>query len=337
MTSRFGVLLLNLGGPERLEDVKPFLYNLFSDPAILRVRPDWLRKSAAWLIASARRHKSCGYYAKIGGGSPLRRITQRQAQALEAKLAQGGAAGRVYVGMRCWKPSIDEALGRIVADGTSHLIVLPLYPQFSTTTTGSALDALAELLRGGGFGNRIHIATIREWFDQPRYIEVLAEIIVAQCAKFPDPGAVHLLYSAHSIPQRLVDEGDPYLEQTRRTVELVNERLGGRYPWTLGFQSRVGPVRWLEPSIHRVIDSLARKGVRQVLVVPVSFVSDHIETLYEIDIFYREIAERAGIPHFGRAPALNDHPKFIEALADLVKRELAVIVPEGSAEPAAHE
>ncbi len=327
MTPRLGVMLVNLGGPERLEDVKPFLLQLFSDPGILPIRAAWLRKAVAWLIATARRRTSCGYYEKIGGGSPLRRITEEQARALRAALDAEGIASDVRVGMQCWEPSIDETLRRMAGDGVTHLVVLPLYPQFSRTTTGSVLDLLRERFRDPGLAGKIRYACVSEWYDERGYVDSMAEAVRSEISRFsdPNPRAVHLLYSAHAIPRRLVEEGDPYLQQTERTVALVNDRLGGQSPWSLAFQSKLGPVRWLEPSTNEAIESLARQGARQVLAIPVSFVSDHIETLYEIDILYRDIAAGAGIAEFRRAPSLNCAPGLIGALASLVKKQMAVL------------
>ena len=319
-----GVLLFNLGGPETLADVRPFLYNLFSDPDIIRIRNPLLRKTIAWLIAATRQRKTRGLYRQIGGGSPLRRITGDQARALAARLAERGRPVRVYVGMRCWKPTIDEAVARIAADRITRLVVLPLFPQFSVTTTGSCLNHFNRLLADTPIAARPKVTIIEAWFDHPLYIEAMADLIrqTLAASSDPDPARMQLLYSAHSIPARYVAEGDPYLEQTRRTRELIDERLGHASPSTLAFQSRVGPVQWLEPATNRVLGDLARSGVRRVLVVPISFVSDHIETLQEIDILYRDLARKAGITEFTRAPSLNLHPKFIDALAELVVRDL---------------
>jgi ferrochelatase len=322
MGSRRGVVLLNLGGPERLEEVRPFLYNLFSDPAILRIPSRGLRKALAWVIAATREKKSQGYYAKIGGGSPLRRITEAQAEALERRLASGAAAARVYVGMRCSAPTVDDALDAAARDRVEELVALPLFPQFSTTTSGSALDHLRERVAVRGL--RLSLHEIREWYADTAYVEALADTVRAEVAGLAgaDGGEVHLLYSAHSVPQRFVDDGDPYLEQTRATVAAVNRALDWKGPWTLAFQSKVGPVKWLEPLASDVIAGLGRGGVRRLVVVPVSFVSDHIETLYELDILYRDVARAAGIDDYRRAAALNVAPAFIEALAGLVEREL---------------
>ncbi len=316
---RRGVLLFNLGGPETLADVRPFLFNLFSDPDIIRIRNATARRALAWLIATTRQRKSRDLYRQIGGGSPLRRITGQQAAALEQRLASRGMQARVYVGMRCWKPSIDEAVDRIRKDGITRLAALPLFPQFSFTTTGSCFNYLRPLLEKSGLARRIAVSYVQSWFDNPLYLECMADLILEARAKFTstDPGAVHLLYSAHSIPARYVDEGDPYLEQTRRTVELLDGRLGNASPSTLAFQSKVGPVKWLEPATSKVLQEMGKKGIERVLAVPVSFVSDHIETLQEIDILYRDLAAAAGIREFYRAAAPNLHPKFIDALAEV--------------------
>ena len=314
-----GVVLFNLGGPETLADVRPFLYNLFSDPDIIRIRNGALRRLLAWTIATTRQFKSRDLYRQIGGGSPLRRITEAQASALESALGAAGRPARVYVAMRCWKPTIDEAVDRIEADGIRRLVALPLYPQFSVTTTGSSFSYFRKLLELRRLTGRIEVSYVDAWYDQPHYVEAMAESVRKAAARFsdPDPSAIRLLYSAHSIPARYVDEGDPYLEQTKATVRLIDARLGGRYRSMLAFQSKVGPVKWLEPSTRDVLEQLGREGARRVLVVPVSFVSDHIETLQEIDILYRDLARGFGIAEFERAASLNLEPGFIQSIAQL--------------------
>ncbi len=314
-----GVLLFNLGGPERLQDIRPFLYNLFSDPDIIRIKSDLLRKSLALLISWIRQGKSRHLYRQIGGGSPLRGITESQAAALSERLKEMGSPANVYVGMRCWKPGIDEAVDRILRDQISRLTLLPLFPQYSETTTGSCLKYFQTLSDKLGLSKRMETLIIREWYDEPLYIESMTDLILEGLRSFPsgEQNNIHLVYSAHSIPARYVDEGDPYLEQTRRSVELIHSRLGGNHPYTLAFQSKVGPVKWLSPSTKDVLAELGKKGKTSVLVVPVSFVSDHIETLQEIDIQYRDLAVKSGIREFRRVASLNLHPKFIEALANL--------------------
>ena len=318
-----GVLLFNLGGPDTLDDVRPFLYNLFSDPDIIRLPWRPMQKPLAWLISTQRYKKSRGYYQQIGGGSPLRRITDEQARALEAELARRGTPARVYVGMRYWKPFIEDALDQIAADGVKHLVVLPLYPQYSVSTTGSSLNRMRAIMSERGTDG-MTTTVINSWQDEPRYVSALARTVseeLSQCVD-PDPARTHILFSAHGVPVSYIEAGDPYLEQIRRTVECVMTELGPDRPHSLSFQSKVGPVKWLEPTTDQAVRKLAGEGVTQVLLVPVSFVSEHIETLYELDILYRNVASEVGIAHYRRAPALNCRPDFIEALASLVERAI---------------
>jgi protoporphyrin/coproporphyrin ferrochelatase len=323
---RIGVLLLNLGGPETLDDVRPFLYNLFSDPDIIRLPFRFLQKPLARLISSRRHKKSSGYYEQIGGGSPLRRITNEQARALEAELQKRGTDARTYVAMRYWHPFTEEALEQVKRDGITRLVVLPLYPQFSVSTTGSSLNRLNEIFRKGE-GNGIatpQTSVICTWHDDPEYIHSLVESVKEELAKLPDqnPAHTHLLFSAHSVPVKYIEAGDPYLEHTKESVRLVMEGIGTPYPQSLSFQSKVGPVKWLEPSTDAAIRRIAAEGSTQLLLIPISFVSEHIETLYELDILYRDVAEEVGIRQYARLPALNCRPGFIAALANLVEKEL---------------
>ena len=318
---RIGVLLFNLGGPETLADVRPFLFNLFSDPDIIRLPFRALQKPLAWLISTQRYNLSQSYYEQIGGGSPLRRITDEQARALEQALASRNISARAYVGMRYWHPFLEHALEQIRGDEITHLVVLPLYPQFSFSTTGSSLNRMKELTSANGdVAPRITI--VEKWHDDPKYIAAMSNIISEELAGFPDqvPSGTHIVFSAHSVPVRYIDEGDPYLDQTQQTVRAIMERLGNHRPHSLSFQSKVGPVKWLRPSTDEMIRSLAGKGESQLLLVPVSFVSEHIETLYELDILYRKVADEVGIAHYRRVPALNCRADFIDALADLVER-----------------
>lgn len=323
-TVQNGVLLFNLGGPERLQDVRPFLYNLFSDPEIIRIKSNILRKLVAWFISSTRQGKSRDLYRQIGGGSPLRKITEGQAGALASRMRERGCAANVYVGMRCWKPSIDEAIDQIVQDQITRLVILPLFPQFSSTTTGSCLKYLQTLDKKLGLAAKMNILVIQSWFDEPLYLESMADLIREELRSFSDtePEKIHILYSAHSLPASYIDEGDPYLEQIQKSVEMIHSRLEQRYPSSLGFQSKVGPVKWLSPATQDVLAELGRAGSTNVLVVPVSFVSDHIETLQEIDIAYRDLAIASGIREFRRSASPNLYPKFIDTLAELAIRKL---------------
>jgi ferrochelatase len=317
---KLGVLLFNLGGPETLADVRPFLFNLFSDPEIVRLPIRAMQKPLAWLIATTRYRKSSGYYSLIGGGSPLRRITDEQAAALQTELARRGIDAKVYVGMRYWHPFTEIAIEEIMRDGTDKLIVLPLYPQFSVSTTGSSFkDFISQLDRRGGL-RHIRRHYITRWHTHEPYIAALAEQISEEIEKFPDPDPrrVHLLFSAHSVPQSYIANGDPYYRHTQETVERVADKLGNLSPVHLSFQSKVGPVKWLEPATDQKLRDLKAKGVEQVLAIPVSFVSEHIETLYELDILYKKLADELGFRAYRRVPAFNTSPSFIRALGDLV-------------------
>jgi ferrochelatase len=314
------VLLFNLGGPETLEDVRPFLYRLFSDPDIIRIRSTLLRNTLAWLIATTRQSKSRSLYREIGGGSPLRKITEAQAAALEEELGRRGMPARVYVGMRCWKPFIDQAAETMLRDRVRRIIALPLFPQYSVTTTGSCFHYFEEVAKRIGLASVAEIHYVKEWYDQPLYVEAMADLIRKQIPEFSSNENVRILYSAHSIPARYVTEGDPYLDQTKKTVGLIDAQLGSALPSMLAFQSKIGPVRWLEPSTKQTIEELGKAGVKGVLAVPISFVSDHIETLQEMDILYRQVALDAGIREYRRAASLNLYPKFIQSLAGIVSR-----------------
>jgi ferrochelatase len=316
---RVGVLLLNLGGPDQLDDVRPFLFNLFSDPEIIRLPIPWLQRPLAWLISTTRARKSKENYHQIGGGSPLRRITEEQARALEQKLREQGADAQVYIGMRYWYPFTEEAIARIKRDGIDQLVILPLYPQFSISTSGSSFRLLERIWREDPDFQNIQHTVITSWYDRPGYLQAMADLIAQQLDQYDDPNSVHIFFSAHGVPVSYVEEvGDPYQREIEACTELIMRTLNRPNAHTLAYQSRVGPVEWLKPYTEDAIAELAEQGVEKLLVVPISFVSEHIETLQEIDIEYREIAEEAGIEDFQRVPALNTHPTFIQSLADMV-------------------
>ncbi len=316
---RVGVLLLNLGGPDRLEDVRPFLYNLFSDPEIIRLPVPWLQSPLAWLISTSRAKKSQANYQQIGGGSPLRRITEEQARALQKQLSQQGQDAEVYVGMRYWHPFTEEAVAQVKRDGIDKLVVLPLYPHFSISTSGSSFRLLEDLWQEDSALQEINYTVIPSWYDSPGYLEAMADLIAQQLDKLANPDQAHVFFSAHGVPVSYVEEvGDPYQREIEACAQLIMQRLGRPNAYTLAYQSRVGPVEWLKPYTEDAIKELAEKGVQDLVVVPLSFVSEHIETLQEIDMEYREVAEEAGIERFSRVPALNTHPVFINDLANMV-------------------
>jgi len=319
---KVGILLFNLGGPETLSDVKPFLYRLFSDPEIIHVKWSPLRKAIAYAIATLRRRTSEGYYRQIGGGSPLRRLTQDQARALSDELKRRGKDAETFVGMCTWRPFLREAVNSVEQSNIERLLILPLFPQYSVTTTGSGFSALRQLIEKRPSFRKLNVQWVRSWADQPTYIQSFVEGIQRELATFTNPDSVHLLFSAHSIPESYVRKGDPYLDQTKQSVELIMDQLGRKNPYQLSFQSKIGPVKWLEPFTNDVILELGKRGIDDVLVVPISFVSEHIETLYELDILYKKVAKEAGIDNFRRVPALNSDPTFIRALAEIVESTL---------------
>jgi len=320
---RVGVLLLNLGGPDKLEDVGPFLFNLFADPEIIRLPFPWLQKPLAWLISTRRTKTSQENYRQIGGGSPLWQITEAQAQALQEQLGVKGQEVQVYVGMRYWHPFTEEAIARIKRDGIDRLVILPLYPQFSISTSGSSFRLLQKIWLEDPKLERIEYTVIPSWYKQPGYIQAMVQLIAQELDQFPNPDLVHIFFSAHGVPRSYVEEaGDPYQQEIEECTALIMQTLNRPNPHTLAYQSRVGPVEWLQPYTEDAIKELGAQGVKDLVVVPISFVSEHIETLQEIDIEYREVAEESGIHNFRRVPALNTNPVFIEAIADLVVEAL---------------
>ncbi|XP_057466804.1 ferrochelatase-2, chloroplastic-like [Actinidia eriantha] len=321
---RVGVLLLNLGGPETLHDVQPFLFNLFADPDIIRLpRPfKFLQRPLAQLISVLRAPKSKEGYASIGGGSPLRKITDDQAFSLKKALDAKEMPVNVYVAMRYWHPFTEEAVQQIKRDRITKLVVLPLYPQFSISTTGSSIRVLQNICREDAYLSRLPISIIQSWYQREGYIRSMADLIEKELQSFSRPEEVMVFFSAHGVPVSYVENaGDPYRDQMEDCIHLIMQELKSRgicNDHTLAYQSRVGPVQWLKPYTDEVLVELGQKGVKSLLAVPVSFVSEHIETLDEIDREYKELALESGIENWGRVPALGCNPSFITDLADAV-------------------
>jgi ferrochelatase len=325
--AKVGVLLLNLGGPERIQDVAPFLYNLFSDPEIIRLPIPVLQRPLAWLVSTLRSSKSQDAYRAIGGGSPLRRITEHQARELQSLLRQRSIDATTYVAMRYWHPFTESAVADIKADAMDEVVVLPLYPQFSISTSGSSFRELQRLREADPEFSKLPIRCIRSWYDHPGYIGAMVGLIAQSIKEADDPSAAHVFFSAHGVPKSYVDEaGDPYQREieacTRLIMAELQKKLGQANPYTLAYQSRVGPVEWLKPYTEDALRELGQSGVKDLVVVPISFVSEHIETLEEIDLEYAEIAHEAGVANFLRVPALNTDGAFITGLADLVSDAL---------------
>lgn len=321
---KVGVLLLNLGGPETLDDVQPFLFNLFADPDIIRLPRlfRFLQMPLAKLISTFRAPKSKEAYASIGGGSPLRKITDEQAKALKMTLEDKGLPANVYVAMRYWHPFTEEAIHQIKRDDITKLVILPLYPQFSISTSGSSIRVLQSIFREDSYFTRVAISIIESWYQRKGYIRSMADLIENELFSFAKPEEVMIFFSAHGVPLSYVENaGDPYRDQIEDCVSLIMDELKSRgvvNNHTLAYQSRVGPVQWLKPYTDEVIVELGQKGVQSLLTVPISFISEHIETLEEIDMEYKHLALEAGITNWGRVPALGCTSSFISDLADAV-------------------
>lgn len=325
--SRLAVVLFNLGGPDGPKTVRPFLENLFSDPAIIGA-PMIIRRALAAFIARVRERSAIANYAVMGGGSPLLLRTREQAQALEAALQRRlpGMQVKTFIAMRYWGPSIREAAQAVGDYQADEVVLAPLYPQFSTTTTGSSLKAWREVYRG-------EVRTICCWHDNGGLIEAHAQRILSVWEDAGRP-PVRLLFSAHGLPRRVVAGGDPYQWQIERSCALIADRLGPGWDWTIGYQSKVGPLKWLGPSTPDVIRAAGAEGVG-LIVDPIAFVSEHIETLVELDRDYAELAKSVGVPFYLRAPAVGVTPEFIDGLAGAVERALGRrgLHPDGASCP----
>jgi len=321
-TPKKAIVLLNMGGPDSLKAVKPFLYNLFADRDLIQLPAGaLLQKPFARLISQVRSRKVSLNYSLIGGKTPLLDWTCRQARGIADALGEDFAP---YVAMRYWHPRSDEVVRRMAADGVTEAVVLSMYPHYTGATTGSSVKDFRRAAAEHFPRLRFHV--IEQWYDWAGYLDSLASRVREGLERYHEMvrDEVQILFSAHALPQKFIDRGDPYLEHVMETVKGVMERVGP-FGWHLGFQSRSGPVKWMEPDTLDVIDRLGRQGRRNVLIVPISFVSDHIETLVEIDQEMAAHARGAGIDMFLRCPSLNDSPDFLEAMATLVRRELEIL------------
>ena len=311
---RRAVVLMNLGGPDSLAAVRPFLCNLFSDPAIIGL-PALLRLPLAWLIAARRAPTAREIYARLGGASPLLANTEAQARALEARL---GAGWRAFVAMRYWHPLTAAVVAAVKAWGPDEVVLLPLYPQFSTTTTASSLAAW----RSEAVRQKLNCPQ-RAIGSYPRAVGFVAAAAALAAAELDTAAAagrpVRLLLSAHGLPLKIVRAGDPYPQEVESTAAAVVGAIGRPgLDWRVCYQSRVGPLAWLRPSVDEELQRAGAEGVA-VVVAPISFVSEHSETLVELDDDYRRLAEKCGVPTYHRAPTVGTDPRFIAALADLVR------------------
>jgi protoporphyrin/coproporphyrin ferrochelatase len=324
-----GILLLNLGGPDSLQAVRPFLIRLFSDREIIRLPGGPVGQALIGrMIAYKRTPEVQENYRKIGGGSPIVRWSTLQGRGAVERLRARGHDVDFALAMRYWNPTTDEALDELERKGVDRLLALTMYPHYSVATTGSSVSELRRAMK------RRHtvlpLDVIDRWYDHPGYIRALALRAKAALARFPSDATPTILVSAHGLPQHFIDAGDPYCEHIQATMRGVLAELPP-LRHVLAYQSRVGPVEWIGPSTDEVIDRLAEEGVRDLLVIPISFVSDHVETLYEIDLLYGDQARRRGMRNFRRAESLNDFPPFLDALADLIEPRLqSALLPEAA-------
>lgn len=328
---RPGVALLQLGGPETLDDVRPFLRNFFRD-LLADNAPKLLVEPLSALIAAWRAPTSRQLYASIGGGSPLRAQTQAQADALRDELRRRGCDWPVYVAMRNWHPDSAEMLERAHRDGVTHLAAVPLYPQYSFATTRSSVNELRRVLALTPY--RPALGVVDEHCDEPSYVDALVDVTRKALRGFKAPPAdIHLIFSAHGLPVSYIERGDPYVEHVKRSMAAALAKLAHPGPSHLSYQSRLGPQKWLQPSTDSLLEELGRSGARAACVVPVAFVTEHVETLNEIDIQYRDVARSANIAEFGRACAVKCHPSYVRCLADLAERCIGSIAPVEAAAP----
>lgn len=325
---RVGIVLFQLGGPDSLQAVEPFLLNLFLDPDIIPMGPlSFLRRPVAKWISSRRSIPVAGKYAEIGRRSPIGILTERQRLRLVAAVSPYIDPVAVTA-MRYWHPMTAEAIDTLRKAGPlDEIVLLPLYPHFSYATT---LSSLKEWRRVYGEPNGgPQVLTVGQFFDNPQYIQAVVQRIGSILRQFPDSSRIQLMFSAHGLPMSLVEKGDPYPKQIEETVRLVCESGARQYagwPRThlLCYQSRVGPAKWLQPPLTGTIERLGHEGVKEMLVVPISFVTEHIETLHEINIEAREEATKLGVERFRMMPALGDSPWFIAALKELVLQAVGI-------------
>ncbi len=308
-----GVVLMNMGGPDSLDAIQPFLYNLFSDHNIIRI-PRPIQKPVAWVISKVRAKKTEEYYRIMGGKSPQLEQTLKQAEALQRELGENFA---VAVAMRYWHPFTEEAVDKLIKEGVDRFVLLPMYPQYSKTTTGSSFQEFFNVYRKKQL--KQEVKQVNSYHNHPLYIKAWVENIKDELGE--DYKNFYFLFSAHSLPEKIIKEGDPYKKQIEETVNLIMEHFpDNRY--SIAYQSKVSPVKWIQPFTDEEIQRLAREGIKKLAVIPVSFVCEHSETLYELDVQYGKLAEKEGIEVYRRVRTLQDNPIFISALKDIVLKAL---------------
>lgn len=325
MNRKIAVVTFNLGGPDGPDAVQPFLFNLFNDPAIIEL-PNPFRWLLARLISKRRAPVAKEIYSHLGGGSPLLKLTRDQCDALELALnaEDGVKVFKCFIAMRYWHPMSVETAERVREFEPDEIVLLPLYPQFSSTTTGSSLTAWKRA--AAAVGLKAPTRTVCCYPAKDGWVNAQADLIAKALSEWPESDTPRILFSAHGLPKKVIAAGDPYQAQVEQTVAAVIEKLA-----SLGhdgidavtcYQSQVGPLEWIGPATDEEIERAGREGTG-LIVVPIAFVSEHSETLVELDIEYGELAEQKGVPRYVRVPAVGDHPAFIAALEDMVRATCA--------------
>ncbi|XP_063815711.1 ferrochelatase, mitochondrial isoform X1 [Pseudophryne corroboree] len=316
-----GILMLNMGGPETLDDVHDFLLRLFLDKDLMTLPA---QSKLGPFIAKRRTPKIQEQYRKIGGGSPIKKWTAQQGEGMVRaldELSPATAPHKYYIGFRYVHPLTETAISEMESDGVERAIAFTQYPQYSCSTTGSSLNAIYRYYKSKGAKPNMKWSVIDRWPTHPLLIQCFADHIQKELSMFPveKRGDVVILFSAHSLPMAVVNRGDPYPQEVGATVQKVMEKLNFSNPYRLVWQSKVGPMAWLGPQTDETIKGLCERGKKNILLVPIAFTSDHIETLYELDIEYAQhLANECGVENIRRSESLNGNPLFSKALADLV-------------------
>ena len=331
MKKKVAVILFNLGGPDRPEAVEPFLFNLFNDPAIIRV-PNPFRWLIAKIVSKRRAPVAREIYAELGGGSPIVPLTEKQGRALEAELANGESEFRCFIAMRYWHPFADEAAAAAKAWGADEAVLLPLYPQYSTTTTESSFRDWERAAAKAGLA--VPARAVCCYPMDEGFVAGYAALLKEAIARAGGPEGLRILLSAHGLPRKVVEQGDPYQAQVEQSCRAIVAATGIQgVDWVTTYQSRVGPLEWIGPATDDEIRRAGAEG-KSLVVLPVAFVSEHSETLVELDKEYGHLAKEAGVPTYVRVPALGTEPQFIQGLARLIREAAGcdtILCPEDAA------
>ena len=308
------VILFNLGGPDKLENVEPFLFNLFNDPAILNL-PTFLRYPLAKLIAKRRATTAKKIYQELGGSSPILKLTEEQASALESKLNEddNGSKYKCFIVMRCWHPRAENVVKEVIDYGPDEIILMPLYPQYSAATSGSSINEWQNICKKNNF--EVKTCTLCCYPTDNNFIQAHKDEIIKKIKNLDN---FKLIFSAHGLPEKNIKKGDPYQWQVEQSVDRIVKSLNIKnLDWILSYQSRVGPLKWIGPSTEDIIVENSKLG-KQIVLVPIAFVSEHSETLVELDIEYKELADKNGCKNYIRVPALGKNENYIKAMSNLI-------------------